>query len=170
MTKSKIYHDTEQAFWHFVNKTEACWIWTGSTTPKGYGRIKLRGKTFRAHRLSWMLHNGNIPNSMLVCHQCDNPLCVNPEHLFLGTPDDNMKDMVAKGRQAKADTHLSRTKPSALRRGENHGRAKLSEHDVRTIRSLSAQGLPALQIAKRYGVSSSTIDRILKRETWRSIE
>jgi len=76
-----------------------CWIWMGSTTQKGYGDIKYDKKHHRAHRLSYELHNGAIEDGLMVCHSCDTPSCINPEHLFMGTAQDNTDDMVKKGRQ-----------------------------------------------------------------------
>jgi hypothetical protein len=91
----------EDRFWANVLKTSTCWLWKGSKRPNGYGRLQVRGevnKTFGVHRLSWELHNGPIPSGLFVCHKCDVPLCVNPEHLFLGTQLENMRDRRAKGR------------------------------------------------------------------------
>jgi len=75
-----------------------CWIWIGSTNAYGYGDIRYKQKPYKAHRASWMIHKGDIPNGMIVCHKCDVPACVNPNHLFLGTHMDNTKDKIAKGR------------------------------------------------------------------------
>jgi hypothetical protein len=99
----------EERFWQHVDKSDTCWNWTASTKPFGYGRFVTRNhykqKEELAHRVSWELHYGPIPQGMFVCHKCDNPPCVNPEHLFLGTGDDNMKDRNSKQRQAKGERH-----------------------------------------------------------------
>jgi hypothetical protein len=84
-------------FWDKVEKTNTCWNWTGAKRS-GYGVIKINHKLISTHRFSYELHNGSIPNGLLVCHSCDNSLCVNPEHLFIGTYSDNMKDCRDKGR------------------------------------------------------------------------
>lgn len=131
-----------------------CWLWLEYVDQKnGYGRLTHNRKNYRAHRFSWELHRGEIPKSMLVLHRCDTPLCVNPDHLWLGTPADNSADMMRKRR------HDDRT-------GEKHHLAKLTEKDVLAIR---ADTRMHTKIAKDYGVVSQTIDGIKSRKAWKHI-
>lgn len=127
-----------------------CWLWTGSSNPLGYGTFKLDGKAQMAHRASWMLHNGPIPAGLCVCHKCDTPACVNPDHLFLGTNADNVADMVRKGRQSTA-------------RGEASGLAKITEREA--VEIFQAAGLQR-DIAARYGVHQVQVSAIKCRLTW----
>jgi len=140
-------------FWSNVEKGLSCWNWTGSRSTNGYGRIHFLGKRRAAHRVSWLIHHGEFP-SMCVLHTCDNRLCVNPQHLWLGTARDNAQDMVAKGR------HYYQT-PGRKR--------KLNPEKVREIRSLGAI-MSAMKIADLYGVSACTISGILHRRLWKSVE
>lgn len=96
MTKHMTY--TER-FNEKVEKTDSCWLWTGALNGKGYGCMSYNGKATSAHRLSYILHKGEIPDGLIICHTCDIPKCVNPDHLWAGTPSENMKDMFAKDRQ-----------------------------------------------------------------------
>lgn len=95
MPKSK---PIEERFFSKIQKQKSCWLWNASRMPKGYGQLNDKGKVWRAHRLSWVIHYGPIPENLFVCHSCDNPPCVNPKHLWLGTRSENMKDMILKGR------------------------------------------------------------------------
>ena len=129
-----------------------CWLWTAYRNRGGYGKARHGGKVHLAHRVSWEVHNGPIPAGMCVCHRCDTPSCVNPEHLFLGTQADNVRDMAAKGRgRAPA--------------GEAHRSAKLTAADVAAIR---ADGRTPRIIAAEYGVSRPQISAIRLGKNWRN--
>lgn len=141
-----------------VRKTGSCWLWTGPRLRNGYGQIRLpRGKGTTAHRASWMVHCGDIPNGLSVLHRCDVRLCVNPDHLFLGTQQENMTDMVQKGRQGKP-------------RGERCGSSKLNDKAVASIRKDYATGrFTMFELADRYGVVFGTIWQIVRLKTWRHL-
>ena len=122
-----------------------CWEWTAALTADGYGRIRSGGRPAKAHRVAWELYRGSVPEGMFVCHRCDNPSCVNPDHLFLGTPADNMRDMIAKGR---------------AHHGERHPSHKLTDEQVEQIRSLAGT-MSQRAIARMFGVKQPAICRIL---------
>lgn len=149
---------------------DGCWIWTATADRRGYGMIKANNRSLRASRVSYELYIGPIPPGMFVCHRCDTPRCVNPQHLFLGTPGENSRDMQRKGRAAHGDTHGKRTKPEQTARGERHGRAKLTEGDVRAIRQRAATGDTRRSLADAYGINKSTIDRILTGKYWSHVD
>lgn len=133
----------------------SCLIWTG-VKRSGYGRINYKGKTFTCTRLVWVWEKGEIPAGFYLCHKCDNPACVNIDHLFLGTKKDNMKDCIEKGR-----------KPGL--KGEKSHRAKLNEEKVREIRNLLIQGFSIMEIAKKFNVSGSAIWCIKHNLSWNSV-
>lgn len=148
----------EQRFWAKVNKTDSvddCWEWTAYKNSQGYGQFRKEGRGGQAlaHRVSYELNVGSIPDGLLVCHKCDNPSCTNPNHLFLGTVKDNMADKMAKGR-AKS---LS---------GELHGRAKLTTSQVKEIRDRLATGEAQTLIAADYGIAQRTVSRIKNADSW----
>jgi hypothetical protein len=128
-----------------------CWVWTANALPSGYGLIRVsREDGIRvAHRVSWLLHRGPIPPGMRVCHRCDNPPCVNPDHLFLGTPKDNTRDMLMKGRHAY---------------GRRLPQSKLTPEAVAEIR---ASPESSSSICRRYGVTDSTIRYVRRGDTWK---
>lgn len=153
-----------ERFWPKVRKhrhPDKCWSWRASTHKDGYGWIKIAGRMDLAHRASWMVNFGAIPRGLYVLHKCDNPVCTNPKHLFLGTQIDNMKDMSAKGRRIGRPTSG---------KGERAGGAKLTEKQVLAIRSRYAMGgVSQCALAKRYGLTPSPIGQIINRITWRHI-
>ena len=152
-----------QRFWAKVDTSGKCWLWTSNTDSHGYGQIAMPGPPPRvpspAHRVSWELHNGPIPEGMNVLHRCDNPPCVRPEHLFLGTRADNMADKMAKGRYGNPLHH----------RGSAHPAAILNEDAVRTIRALFANGTRQIDLAAQYGMSPQQIFAIVRRKSWTHI-
>jgi hypothetical protein len=129
--------------------TSGCWLWLGRPQSTGYGQLHVSGKRTLAHRYSWELEIGPIPDGMYVLHRCDNRLCVNPDHLFVGTHQDNMDDMVRKGRCPT---------------GEDHWNAKLTRKDVTAIRK-STKSQRAL--AREYGVGQKNISHIITERTWK---
>lgn len=137
-----------------------CWLWTGATPGRGYGSVKYNGRSRLAHRVSWELHHGPIPEGMLVCHKCDTPSCVNPDHLFLGTYADNNKDMRDKERHARGEGHGRNTMPERTARGERHGCAKFSEDTVGLVRQLLAAGHKQTEIRAMTGMSQAQISNI----------
>lgn len=144
-------------FSHLDKQPTGCWHWTGSMEKRwGYGRLRIGTRSHKAHRFSYLLHFGQIPNGLLVCHHCDNRRCVNPEHLFLGTHKDNLDDMARKGRKA-------------VKRGEASHYAKLNSRQVSEIRALRSQGNTLAQIAKDFGVCFQTVSHIVNRKTWAHI-
>lgn len=151
---------TETDFWKFVRKTKTCWDWSGTIMESrgGYGYFRMNGRMFRAHRFSWKLAKGEIPEGLFVLHKCDNAKCVRPSHLFLGTHKDNMDDMVAKGRATGC--------PS---KGEAASRSKLTEQQVLEIRALKNSGEIYPNIRKRFGIAHNTAWSIVNRKTWTHI-
>jgi len=133
-----------------------CWEWTGYKSRGGYGRIRYCGRSVGAHRVSWIEHFGPIPEGLAVCHKCDNRSCVNPDHLFIGTQADNMRDMQAKKRRRGVGGQ----------RGEGHHNAKLREEDVRLIRSLAGSDKA---IAERFGMTRRYIWSVRHGVTWKNI-
>jgi hypothetical protein len=138
-----------------------CIVWTGSAVPRGYGRLWMseKGGKEYTHRISWILHNGPIPRGMSVLHRCDNPPCVRPDHLFLGSQADNVCDMVRKGRSCTGNRNGARTHRDRLAQGERHWRSVLSDDQRSAIRELYSgpQRLRICDIAKRFGVGRGAV-------------
>ena len=151
------------AFEKFVAKNlDGCDIWNGATAGAkrtGHGSFWFEGRMQKAHRVAWRLYCGDIPDGMCVCHRCDVPLCVNPAHLFLGTQQENIADMVNKGRQQRVP-----------RPGAKNTQAKITERDVREIRAQFAAGQPVNTICATYRLSETQVRRIGHRQRWASVE
>lgn len=136
-----------------------CWIYQGSTTPFGYAYMSVRGRLTTAHRAAYELYKGDIPSGMFVCHSCDVPQCCNPDHLFLGTPADNVRDASKKQRMSR----MARIK------GQQVPFSKLTAEQVVCIRRLGEQGVPRKVLAAEYGVTVPAIGYIIRRQVWKHI-
>lgn len=148
----------EERFARHVVKTDGgCWLWTAAKNRRGYGRLNVAGKARLAHRISFEMANGPVPDGRSVCHTCDNPACVNPEHLFAATHYENMQDMTRKGRAS--DT-----------KGEKCGKAILTTPEVLHIREELQRGRTGTWLAERFGVSYSAIYGIKHRKRWAHLD
>jgi hypothetical protein len=178
-------------FWGNVAKTDNpndCWLWTAHCISDGYGSMRVGGKETLAHRISWTIAYGEIPDGLSVCHHCDRPPCCNPNHLWLGTHKENMDDRERKGRGnqpsgdrngthlhpeklARGDRNGKYTHPEKTPRGESHGMSKLTWEQVREIRRRYAfwgmGGDSAYKLAKEFGVAKHTILEILHNKIWK---
>jgi len=139
-------------FWSRTKRVGSCLEWQGTRIHSGYGKTSLDGKTVAAHRLAWIFSHGPIPPGLYVCHSCDNPPCVEPSHLWLGTNTDNMQDMVSKGREIRTF-------------GEKNPSARLTDEEVRQIRRHAANGINRHLQAKYFDVSDTTISDIVHGHT-----
>lgn len=144
-------------FDRLVIKRDGCWGWKTVLYKTGYSKIHIgKSKAIMGHRASWLIHRGDIPNGLYICHTCDNKSCTNPDHLFLGTPKDNSRDCAIKNR--KNASH-----------GINHYNSKLSEDMVKEIKKLILLKMSQSKIAAKFNVSASTIQNIVDRKTWKHI-
>jgi hypothetical protein len=142
----------EQRFWSKVSKSNQCWLWTANALPAGY---------------SWLLTRGEIPEGQQVLHKCDNPSCVRPDHLFLGTQQDNVDDMIKKGRRIISTRR--NTASGKWVSGAQHRCAKLQDTDVIRIRALVASGRTQISVADEFGVSRYAVSLIVLRKRWKHL-
>lgn len=178
---------------------DQCWPWIGTRGDNGYGLVQSQGRQLRAQRVVYSMYKGEIPDGLFVCHHCDNPPCVNPAHLFVGTGLDNIADRQAKGRQAKGDNTIyrlypekkllgdanpTRMYPERLPRGKDHWSARMPELIVKgsrqggsildefkasEIRRLRSGGELCSSLGVMFGVNEATIRDIIKRRSWRHV-
>ena len=146
----------EDRFWASVYKSDGCWLWTGHVNGSGYGLIRWRGRQSLAHRISFELHRGPVPLGLFVLHRCDEPPCVNPDHLYVGTKADNARDMMERGRDFRP--HMA---------GETNGTARLTNAQAAQIRRLRPRGRAAHAMAAELGVHVATIRRVVAGQTYR---
>jgi hypothetical protein len=134
---------------------DECWLWGAYISPSGYGQTRIggkAGKTVLAHRLSWLVNVGEIPDGLHVLHKCDNPPCCNPNHLFLGTNLDNIKDRVSKNRSSNWIKNASR---------EKHPRTKIISEDIKTMLKLRQEKIKVIDIAKQFGINKQHCSRLI---------
>ena len=167
-----------------MNTATGCWIWSGFGLKAGYGRAWMNGRSILAHRVAYGLWVGPIPKGLFVLHRCDNPPCINPDHLWLGTLGDNNRDRDQKGRTAKGDRSGARLHPASrargdrnglrlhpecVARGERAGQAKLNVQAIAAIRAAVASGASVSEVARHYPVSRQAVKDIISGRTWRHI-
>lgn len=151
-------------FFTYVKKSDGCWLWQGGHLKSGYGNFKLASYTMRlAHRVAYAIAYGPVPQGVNVLHHCDNPPCVRPDHLFLGTDADNVADMLAKGR------HYASTHPEKALRGERHPRTPLTWTQVCEIRERYASGAGSLSsLGREFAVTPQAIRAIVTGQSWKT--
>lgn len=162
--------DLADRFWRKVdrsNKPGACWLWLGGSRGVGYGAFRVGRVVVDAHRLAFVLGGGELGPGQLVCHRCDVRLCCNPEHLFAGSPTDNVRDMIAKGRQSSSADRRKGALELRARRAI-HGQ-KLSAEQAAEIRAAHAAGESRTSLAARFGVCTQAISKVVLGRTWADV-
>ena len=152
--------------WSKVQRTDGCWLWTGARNKAGYGLARKDGRWHRAHRVVYELVIGPIPIGMNLMHTCDNPPCVNPDHLRPGTQRENLEDMTRKGRRVSGERHVWFGQDQ---KGERNRAAKLTEEEVAHIKGMALAGHYQDEIASRFGITRENVSYIV-RKTWQHVE
>jgi hypothetical protein len=160
LTEDQKLAKTREIFESHVIRKDGCWHWNGDKDRAGYTRM-WHGQYSRGHRVSYLLFKGEIPEGYLVCHDCDNPICTNPKHLFVGTPKDNSADMVRKGRAARNHN------PNI---GSSNGCSKLDEKKVMKIKEMLRLGVTGSRLAREYGVNKTAIAKIKSGQSWKHVK
>lgn len=165
----------EERFWEKVKKGDGCWIWSSFHNEYGYGQLRFRGRMRGAHRASWEINCGPIPDGLFVLHKCDNPGCVNPNHLFLGTNQDNLRDASNKGRlwgqhnPKKCAKNLGKWKGVGAK-GSKHHHAKLTEYQVIEMRKeYATMTISLAALGHKYGVHESTAWDVVSGRRWKHV-
>lgn len=157
------YEQAVIAFWAKVAITangDLCWEWKGAKSPLGYGHLKFLGHYENAYRIAWILPDYKIPNDMSVLHSCDNPTCVNPKHLFIGTQLDNMQDMTRKGRRAYGE--------KVSNANEKNPNSKLTENQINKMRKrFRAGGITKAELGRQYGITRGHVCKIISGRNWK---
>lgn len=162
----------EKIFQRVKVDKNGCWIWQEGKATDGYGQTRIGADSTRlVHRIMYREAYGDFDRKLLICHRCDVVACCNPEHLFIGTNSDNVRDAAKKGRMAKGKNNGAYTCPEKVRRGIENGNAKLTEDIVRTIRDEYSNGnISQLKLGQKYGVSEHTIWTIVHHKTWKHVK
>lgn len=163
LTKEEKFEKLKKSFEKHVIRQEGCWGWKGPIANGGYSVMSCRPEigSDRGHKASWLIYKGEIPEHMHVCHHCDNPICTNPDHLWLGTHQQNNEDKMLKGR------HKWKQPPHKI--GSENAASKLNEEQVKEIKNLISKGRSSYSIAKDYSVSKTTILRIKNLTHWKHV-